>query len=160
MTHPGIYLQCRLAWIACLVFVIAGISSVPQVRRNSFSITISAPQTTVEPDTPIRLDIQITNQSKSLLVLGSSRNGDADSFIIIRNSLGEPVLSRRETTGDRPVSGSRFGITVEPNKSQTEAVDINRWFNLTKGVYSVQVRRPDRQGVGLVESNKIGLTVK
>ena len=131
-----------------------------QPVSQPFTDVISAPATTVKSGPIVRLDITIHNNSSRLLFLVDNRLAPADAGISIWNSSGGQLSPRDQFKPGTPTFGSHFGMYIEPGKSITESVNLNRWFDLTKpGQNIVQASKKIPGSQSVVESNKLTITV-
>jgi len=106
----------------------------------------------------VLVDITIENTSSERIVLISNRLGPGQAGITIWDSIGNELPRRGEFQSYS--SPSNFGQIIDPGKSATETVDLNRWFNLTKpGQYTVQARKRIPGTNSFVESNKLTITI-
>lgn len=145
----------------CLLYLLT-LLSIPNLFSQSvnqaFTDVISAPATTMRSGSIVRLDITIKNNSSETIFLPANRLGPKEAAISIWDSNGSQLATRDEFKSY--VLHSSFGVFIDPGKSMTESVDLNRWFDFTKpGQYTVQARKRVPKSDAVVESNKVTITI-
>jgi hypothetical protein len=141
----------------------------PQTVDSRFGLTISVPQTILEPGSEVRVQIALTNLSGHDVVVPRMLSTYAANYDIeVRDANGklapDSAYSRWvKQPGDahhiRIQGGSVSQETIKPAGSLKEEALITRFFDITKpGEYVIQVSREDLGG-GTLKSNAIKITV-
>ena len=149
-----------IEYLLCLFTAFATAHAFPQFTDQPFTDVISAPVTTIESGSIVRLDITIHNNSSKLLFLIDNRLAPQKAGISIVDSNGDQLSPREQFKPGKPVIRSGLGMYIDPGKSLTESVDLNKWFDLTKpGQYTVQAKKRIPGTKSFVESNKVTITI-
>jgi purine nucleosidase len=120
----------------------------------AFTLSVSAPKTTLVSGEPIRLDVTIENHTDRLIMLPDYRSS---AGITVWDSGGN-ILSRAEAAQFH--HGSIFASMVESGKTITESLNVGRFFDLTKpGEYSIEIEGRDQDSKSVSKSNTVTVTV-
>lgn len=145
-----------------------------QPLKPSFSLALSAPESTVHVGSAIKLSIKMTNISDHDIyhvaaLIGGEMKLRSNLVLNVSNSEGNPATETalgkevHDTEVNRPPrSGSIFNsrVVVKPGKTTTETRVLNEEFDLNNpGTYTVKAQRRDPESNLLVESNALKITV-
>lgn len=151
-----------LKLILC-IFAIAVLSSeavrAKQVVETeaSLAITISLPHDHVSSQSNVLLEVTISNNSGSWIILPSLRQFTA-AAVTIFDSNKRAVSPKNIPSG--PLAGSRFGMGIPPNGKHVEFLYLIQTYDLHKpGRYSIQVHEKDHESGETIESNVVQLDV-
>lgn len=130
--------------------------------KAPFSITISAPATDVHVDSPVYIDVRLTNTSDREIASGGNAyaNGlDVSYRFDCKDAEGKLVESEH-----RPMLLGGVGdrSTLKPGETHEEKMPISRACNLNRpGKYQIEVSRSDPGDLQhrLVKSNRITIRI-
>jgi hypothetical protein len=146
----------------------------PQSSIPAFAIAVDGPPPPVHLDSPININITVTNVSRKEIWWKWYRATDADAgykaFVFLLTKGGhevETTFLHRKITGrqraDDPVevaSGSLFPVTYPPGKMFTVTIDLKRLYEIKEpGVYTFYVSRLDENSKTTVRSNPLTLKI-
>lgn len=148
--------------------------STPPPSSPAFVIAVDGPTPPVHLESPLTVNITVTNVSKKEIWWEWYRATDSDSgykafaFLVTRG--GHEVettffyrkISNRQRSDDpqEVMSGSLFPVTYPPGKMFTVTIDLKRLYEIKEpGVYKLVVSRPDENSKTTVRSNPLTLKV-
>jgi hypothetical protein len=141
-----------------------------QPPSPTFSISLHAAQSTAIVGAPVKMDITLTNTSKSVIVVAQdkSRKGDFTYAISVRDAAQKEApwtdyhraLNGESTTTPMIIVSGGGPHRLEPGESMVDTLEINDLYDLRMpGKYTVQVERTDSASKNLVKSNLVTLTI-
>jgi hypothetical protein len=168
-------MQTQLKWHFLTIMLLFLLSfGQAQEKQPSFSITISAPQTT-KTGQPVRLDVTVTNISSNRITLEFARAMAFDFLFSVQDSQGRAAL---ETRKYQAIQGKDPHTTIWarlyanksllPGETLQFNTDLTELFDLKPDEYTVQLSRPldsapnpraPKPSGPLVTSNRVSLAV-
>lgn len=135
--------------------------------QPSFSITITAPQSTVKASSEVELEVVLKNISQRNINVSEMLGGaDLNYDIQVRDSQGklaqETAFGLKLHGKDPTYQGQHGSIvarTLAPGSTHESKAYLNKMYSLPPGAYAVQVSRRDPATNQVVNSNTITLTV-
>ena len=103
-----------------------------QSSPPSFTASIKIPTPTVAIGSTIQVDITLTNQTNSVLILDGLRSTPRRAGIKVWNSDGLELQPIPAVTDESSFLRSGFPTIVPPNRRITESINLIRWFDLSK----------------------------
>jgi hypothetical protein len=152
------------------ITLLAALTASSAGERQLYTVTLQTPQQPIEEGSEVVLTVTLTNTSEHSLNFVMELYGGPDltlSYDVeVRDALGrEPVPTAflQKIRAHRPVNtGSVFGYSILPGKSNDEKLVISKLFILLTGKYKVSVARSQSQWPNpsaIVKSNVITLIV-
>ena len=162
MKSSGIILGFSLM----LPLVAAPLSATPLITP---SLSIAVPLSMVKSGQDVRVDINITNGSKTVIPLAAAvgkGNAEFDYDIKVTRQDGRPVERTQYGlslvgAGTLPVSVTERLIDLQPGESYNDYFVLNKIFDMSRpGVYLVQVQHEPVPGkTAMTVSNSIQVVV-
>jgi len=144
----------------------------PQSPSPAFVIALDGPAPPVHLDSPINVNITVTNVSGKAIWWEWDRHQDAGykafAFLLTKgNQEMETTFLHRKLSGrnraDDPVeveTGSPFPVSYPPGKMFTITIDLKRLYEIKEpGVYTLYVSRLDENSKTTVHSNTLSLKI-
>jgi hypothetical protein len=149
-------------FLIVLVFVGLSTAQPPATSRPPVSLLITTPDQTVKRDSPIILNITMTNLSDhAVTYLVGSGYGWADVKVYDSTGNLAPETEERQRVG-HPKSGSvvSFKKYLPPGKKVESVIDVRRHYRLSPGEYKIQVQYSDPENTtGIIESNVVTVVI-
>jgi hypothetical protein len=144
----------------------------PQSSIPGFAIAVDGPTPPVRLDSPIKVNITVTNDNGKEIWWQWYRAKDAEykAFTFLLTKGGHEVettffhrkVSNRQRADDpqEVASGSLFPVTYPPGKMFTVTIDLKRLYEIKEpGVYTLYVSRLDENSKTTVRSNPLTLKI-
>lgn len=152
------------------LFGLAGMSAAqspehPHDSKPSFSITISAPQSTVKVGSPLMINALKTNKSDHgipvVTTLGSDIKFDVrDALGILRPKVQSNLKAHSGDNNPFPGIISFVQFTINPGKTIAGRIDLRKEYDLDRpGQCTIQAEEWDTWSDSLVKSNAITVTL-
>lgn len=139
-----------------LLASIPTVGLIAQTENPPFRVSIDSPKRVFAAGSGIRVDITVENYTDHVLFL-SGNTGERGSGFVVQDVDGKYLDSLIDIPGAKR---SGIGLGIGPHKRLNEAVNICRFFDLTKpGNYSIQVRKRDPKSGSLIGSNILKITI-
>jgi hypothetical protein len=145
----------------------------PQSSSPGFAIAVDGPTPPVRLESPITVNVTVTNVSGKEIWWEWYRATDAGykAFAFLLTKGGHEVettffhrkVSNRQRADDpvEVLSGSLFPVTYPPGKMFTVTIDLKRLYEIKEpGVYTLVVRRFDENSKATVHSNSLTLKIE
>ena len=160
--------------IVCLPLAAASGQAAAQVKDPVYGLTLQSRQAEYRIGAPVPVEIITKNLAKHEIEAtdtgGMSSGADLYYMIDVRDGQGNSAVETPLGKAIRSGTAFRIGSTVrglgepspklQPGKSKTDEVLLNRLYDLTQpGRYTVQVRRRDDTSGTAPKSNMITITI-
>jgi uncharacterized protein (DUF58 family) len=159
---------------ASLLALFVATSPAQQTSASSFSITISADQSTVKVGAPITIRILFKNTSNEEIALAKipgDRKGEKHNLVDVRDADGkmppeteykQALEGKRDNVKGHVVlpMASNFTQFLKPGDVMQDNLDVTDLYDLSKpGRYTIQIERNDDISKTLVKSNVVTVTI-